>query len=189
MPRVGLTKAAVVDAAAELADATGREVTLAELADHLGVRAPSLYNHVAGQEGLRRELALRGLREMARRMGRAAVGKSGDAAIVAVADAYRGFAHEHPGLYAVFERAPVQDDPELNAAGAELVGIVVAALGSYGLEGDDALHATRGLRSLVHGFVSLERLGGFGLPLDVDESFRRLLRTFIAGLRAATTTA
>ena len=26
----------------------------------------------------------------------------------------------------------------------------------------------RGLRSLMHGFVSLETGGGFGLPLDVD---------------------
>jgi hypothetical protein len=28
----------------------------------------------------------------------------------------------------------------------------------------------------------LEATGGFGLPLDRDESFRRLLRMFIAGL-------
>ena len=86
MPRVGLTKAAVVDAAAELVDATGREVTLAELASHLGIRAPSLYNHVEGQEGLRRELALRSLREMGRRVGRAAAGRAGDEAVTAVAE-------------------------------------------------------------------------------------------------------
>jgi len=63
------------------------------------------------------------------------------------------------------------------------VGIVRAVLAGYGLEGDDALHATRGLRSLLHGFVSLETGGGFGLPLDLDESFRRLLQVFMAGLR------
>jgi hypothetical protein len=34
----------------------------------------------------------------------------------------------------------------------------------------------------VHGFASLEAAGGFGMPLDRDESFRRLIATFVAGL-------
>ena len=55
-------------------------------------------------------------------------------------------------------------------------------LRSYGLSGDDAVHAARGLRGLVHGFTTLESAGGFGLPLDLGESFRRLLQTFVRGL-------
>jgi hypothetical protein len=51
-------------------------------------------------------------------------------------------------------------------------------LESFALQGEDALHATRGLRSLVHGFATLEAAGGFGLPLDCDESFRRLVEMF-----------
>jgi hypothetical protein len=60
--------------------------------------------------------------------------------------------------------------------------VVVAVLDSFGLSGDDALHAVRGLRSIVHGFATLEVMGGFGLPLDCDESFRRLVSMFIRGL-------
>ena len=48
---------------------------------------------------------------------------------------------------------------------------------------EDGLHAVRGLRSVVHGFASLEVAGGFGLPLDLDESFRRLVEMFIGGLQ------
>ena len=49
--RAGLDRGMVVQAAAALADATGgREVSLSDLAAHLRVRTPSLYNHVAGQE-------------------------------------------------------------------------------------------------------------------------------------------
>nr|MDQ2831507.1 WHG domain-containing protein [Chloroflexota bacterium] len=55
-------------------------------------------------------------------------------------------------------------------------------LAPYGLRGAEETHAIRAWRSLVHGFVSLEMTGGFGLPLDLDESFRRLIRLFIAGL-------
>jgi AcrR family transcriptional regulator len=182
-PGPSLDRAAVAQAAAELADEAGLEgVTLGRVAAQLGVQPPSLYSHVAGLSGLRRELALVGLHELTRRLGRAAVGKAGDAALLALAHAYRDFAHEHPGVYAATLRAPEGSDAEWATAGEEVVGIVLAVLAGYGLEGDSGLHATRGLRSLLHGFVALEAAGGFGLPLSLDESFQRLLRIFIAGL-------
>jgi AcrR family transcriptional regulator len=181
--RAGLDRAAVVAAAARLADDEGAEaVSLARLAAVLGVRSPSLYNHVAGQEGLRRELALLGVKELTRRLSAAAVGKSRDAALFAIADAYRAFAKERPGVYATTLRAPDPGDEALQTASGELIAIIFAVLSGYGLSGDDALHATRALRSVAHGFVSLELASGFGLPLDLDESFRRLLRVFAAGL-------
>ena len=186
-PRAGLDRQAVVEAAATLADEEGLEaVTLAQLASRLGVRTPSLYNHVAGLEGLRRELALLGVRELGSRLGRAAIGKATDEAVEAIGGAYRSFVKEHPGLYAATLRASRFSEPadqKLQAAEQEVVEIVVAVLAPYGLRGDDALHAVRGLRSILDGLAALETAGGFGLALDLDESFRRLLRTFIEGLR------
>lgn len=182
-PGPSLDQQAVVQAAARLADEGGWEnITLGSVAAHLGVQTPSLYNHVAGVPGLRRAVALAGLRELTRRLERVAVGKAGDAAVLDLARAYRRFAHERPGVYAATLRAPEEGDAEWAALGAELVTIVLAVLASYGLEGDDALHAARGLRSLLHGFVALEAVGGFGLPLNRDESFTRLLQVFVAGL-------
>ena len=40
------------------------------------------------------------------------------------------------------------------------------------------VHAIRGLRALMHGFVSLEAAGGFAMPLDLDESYHRLVEGF-----------
>jgi AcrR family transcriptional regulator len=183
-PGSSLAHADVVQAGITLADAVGLEgVTLGGVAARLGVQPPSLYNHVAGLTGLRRALALWGLRELTHRLERAAVGKAGDDALLALAHTYRGFAREHPGVYAATLRAPEAGDAEWASAGAEVVGIVLAVLAGYSLEAEDALHATRGLRSVLHGFVSLEAAGGFGLPLNLDESFARLLQVFIAGLR------
>ena len=54
----------------------------------------------------------------------------------------------------------------------------------YGLRDEMALHMVRGFRSLVHGFVSLEVAGGFGLPLDLDKSFRLLIQGYIQMLSA-----
>ncbi len=179
-----LDRATVVQAAAELVDAEGLEhLTLAALAARLGVRTPSLYNHVTGLDGLRRDVALLAVRELQERLARAAIGKAGDAAVVALADAYRAFAREHPGRYAASLRAPALDDSEFQAVAAAVVAIIVAVLAFYDLHGDDAVHAVRGLRSILHGFVALEAAGGFELPLDRDESYRRLVRVFIEGLR------
>ncbi len=186
-PRAGLDRAAVAKAAGALADEEGLErLSLARVAERLGVRGPSLYNHVAGLEGVRRELALLGTRELGERMRRVAVGRAGDEALAAIAEAYRSFVKERPGLYAATLRASGSSDvpdPRLRAVEEEVVGVVLAVLAPYGLQGDEALHAVRGLRSIVHGFATLEVAGGFGLALDTDQSFRRLLRTFIEGLR------
>lgn len=183
--RAGLTHAAVVEAAAALVDTKGWDaLSLADLATQLGIRTPSLYNHVAGLDGLRHDLALQGMRELSRRLGRATIGKANDDAVLALAQAYRTFVREHPGLYAATVRPSSDpDDTEMQTAQSELVTIVLAVVASYGLQDDDALHAVRGLRSLAHGFASLEQAGGFELPLNNDESFRRLIMTFAQGLR------
>ena len=185
MPRAGLTPDAVLDAAATIADADGLPaVTLARLAAALGVRPPSLYKHVDGLDAIHHGLALRGLREAAARCQRATVGKARDQALFAFAHAYWQFARQHPGLYAASVRAAKPGENDLAAAGEVLIGIVLAVLSGYGVKGDDALHATRGLRAIIHGFVSLDAMGAFRLGLDLAESFDRLLRAYAADLAA-----
>ncbi len=184
MPRRGLDRAQVVAAAASIADADGLEaVTLARVAADLGVRPPALYVHVAGLGALRREIALLGVRELTAAMRDAAVGRSGEPALSAVAGAYRAYALAHPGRYAATVRAPDADDEELAAAAADAVGVLAAVLREWGLEGDDAIHAVRGIRAALHGFAAVERTGGFALEASVDESFARLVATLAAGLR------
>jgi AcrR family transcriptional regulator len=185
-----LDREAVVQAAVELLDSDGvGSLSLGHLAERLGVQTPSLYNHVEGMPGLVRQLTLRNAQDLAACMGDAAIGKSGPPALLAVAEAYRGYIKEHPGLYMASLRASgvqAQDgtpvDPDLAAAEERVVRIVLAVLDSFSLPGDDAIHAVRGLRSVVHGFATLEVAGGFGMPLDCDESFRRLMEILTRGL-------
>jgi AcrR family transcriptional regulator len=183
MPRAGLDTERVLDAAARIADADGLDaVTLARVAGQLGVRAPSLYNHVEGHAGLLRGLAVRGVRELTTALRDAAVGRSGADALAATARAYRAFAHAHPGLYAASVAAPATGDAEHRAAAQETVEVVFAVLRGWSLEGDDAVHVARAFRSAIHGFVGLEAAGGFGIPVDLDESFERLVGTLAGGL-------
>jgi AcrR family transcriptional regulator len=183
MPRMGLDAARVVDVAATLADADGlAAVTLARVAGELGVRAPSLYNHVDGRDALLRSVALRGVRELGDALRAAAVGRAGPDALVAAARAYRAYALAHPGRYAATVAAPTGDDPEYEAAVGETVDVLLAVLRAWELEGDDVVHAARAVRSAVHGFVALEAAGGFGIPIDLDASFEWLVATIAAGL-------
>ena len=181
--RRGLSRGVVVDAAARLADRDGLDaLTLGAVAAELGVRPPSLYNHVDGLHGLRRDLALRGVGEMGERLRDAAVGRAGADALVAVAAAYREYARERPGLYRALQRAPEPGDDELRDAAARLLAPVLAVLGGYGLADADAIHAARALRSALHGFVELERLRGFGIDIDLDQSYRWMVAALSAGL-------
>jgi AcrR family transcriptional regulator len=187
MPRAGLSTASVVSSAAEIADTEGLEaLTLARLASTAGVRTPSLYNHVTGLDDVRRRVALLALREIAAALRDAAVGRAGDDALVAAAGAYRAYALRHPGRYAAIQRAPAEGDEEMLAAGGEAVGVVLAMMRGYGLEGDDALHAARAVRSALHGFVALEAGGGFGIPIDLDESYARMVAVLGRGLAGPT---
>lgn len=182
MVRAGLDQEAVVGAAARLADAEGLQaVTLARLASDLGVRAPSLYAHVDGLGDLRRRLAARASRELGDRLQTAAAGRAGTEALQAVAWAYRDYAHQHPGSYAAVQNARAVADEQ---AARDLVDLVLAVLRGYRLDGDAAIHAARVFRSAMHGFVSLEADGGFGIPLSLDQSFELLISVIDEGLES-----
>jgi AcrR family transcriptional regulator len=182
VPRAGLNPAAVVDAALAVLDEAGVEgLTLAAVAAHAGVATPSLYKHVKGLGALRDLVGVRVLDELAASCEQAAMGRSTDDALAAVLHAYRRYGQEHPHRYAALPQQP-SDDPELTRAGDRAVAVFLAVLRGYGLDGADAIHVTRGLRAAAHGFVLLEIGGGFGLPEKLDDSYRVLIDTFVAGL-------
>jgi AcrR family transcriptional regulator len=183
--KAGLTLDVVVDAAQAVADETGLdELTLVAVADRLGIKPPSLYNHVDGLEGIRRQLALRGARRTAELVD-ALRSRQGDARVVRdIARAYRRFALDHPGLYeATVETSTLIDDDEVWREMEAAIEGLESVLGEMGIPPHRCVGAIRALRSTLHGFVTLERTGGFGLPEDSDESFETVLDLLIAGLR------
>lgn len=185
MPRAGLTPAVVVAEAAALADEVGYDqVTLAALAARFDVAVPSLYKHVGGLDAVRRGVAVLGIQELGRALDAAlaSVGDPPGPRLQALAGAYRAFAVAHPGRYAATVRAAAPDDPEHGAASGAVLTTVLAVLAERGLTGDDAIDAARALRAALHGFVALEAAGGFGLPLDVDRSFARMVGALDRGL-------
>jgi AcrR family transcriptional regulator len=186
VPRAGLRRDVLGAAAADIADEGGwAELTLAAVAARFGVRQPSLYKHVGSLAQLRRDVSVLGARELHKELSAAAVGRSGTDALLAMADAYRTFAQAHPGRYAASVVAPAAGDAEHEAIAVEMARTVAAVLGAYQLGADDQVHAIRALRSLMHGFASLQAAGGFALPQDLDESYHRMVSGFAKSMEAA----
>lgn len=176
MPRAGLSEVVVVEEAERLIDEVGlARLTLVELAARLGVRQPSLYKHIQGTDGLVRSIAIRAKNDLAYVLARAAVGRERADALSSISDAYRAWALEHPGRYATGQVAPTPGDTEDEAASLSVLEVITDVLAGYKLADDEAIHAARALRSAVHGFITLESSGGFGLPVDIDRSFQRLV--------------
>ncbi|MFF4880556.1 MULTISPECIES: TetR/AcrR family transcriptional regulator [unclassified Micromonospora] len=176
MARAGVTAERLTLAAAELADEAGMEnVTVAALARHFGVKDASLYFHIRNGQDLRVRVALLALAELADRVGAALAGRAGKDALVAFANAYRGYAKQHPGRYAAMQ---IDLDPETAAASAGVrhAEMTRAILRGYRLPEPDQTDAVRMMHSTFHGFVSLERTGGFRhTPRTTDDSWSRTL--------------
>ncbi|HEY0276920.1 MAG TPA: TetR-like C-terminal domain-containing protein [Solirubrobacterales bacterium] len=90
-----------------------------------------------------------------------------------------------PGRYATTVRAPARDDEEAQTLATRGLAPIYAVLAGWGIEGDQATHLVRVIRSALHGFVSLEQGGGFGIPLQIDESFDLLVDSLVAAIQAA----
>jgi AcrR family transcriptional regulator len=182
MPRAGLSARTVVDAAIEVLDEQGPDgLTLAGVATRVGVAAPSLYKHVQGLPELRTLVGIRVMEELSEHLTLAVLGRGGDEAIAALMHACRDYVLRHPARYAAMPVQPL-DDPAMAAAGTRLLNVFLAVLRSHDLTGPAAIHATRCLRAIVHGFATIEAAGGFGLPEEIDETYEWLIRMFLTNL-------
>jgi len=185
--RIKLDLPIILQKAVEIVDEQGLDqLSIGLLAEKLDVRPPSLYNHLDGLHELRQKLAIQGVKKLNEYMLQAAVGRSGDDAIRAISQAYIQFVRVHPGLYDASTRFPDANDQELQQAQRSVVQLVLQVLDAYNLQEEMAIHMVRGLRSILHGFTSIEQMGGFGMPLDINKSFSILLNTFIEGIHAVT---
>ncbi|HSV81076.1 MAG TPA: TetR/AcrR family transcriptional regulator [Ramlibacter sp.] len=180
----GLDRQQVLEAARELCGSAGvQQLSVKELAQRLGIQPPSVYAHFqGGLADLRRALALWGHRALAEHLQGAAAGLAGSAALLALAHAYRDFIRREPGLYSATVATPREDDAELREASEVWVGVLFDAAQSLGLSHEDAVHALRGIRSIVHGFGLLETSGAFLGPVDRDSSFTQVLKTFVTAV-------
>lgn len=186
MPRVGLSTSQVVAAGATLADEIGfSAVSLAVLADRLGVKPPALYKHIDGVADLQHRIAALAMTEFGEDLREALQGKSGSDALAALFTTMRSYVEQHPGRYSATTGAVFrgEDDPLL-MAGLRVINSIGAVLAGYGIAPGEMDHAIRAVRCIIHGFAVLQAASAFQWSNDPDDSFAWMIRFVDAGLRA-----
>ena len=181
-----LSRDSVVNAALTFLDREGWDaLTINALATQLGTKGPSLYNHVDSLQDLRRTVRMRVVKDIIDMLNTVGQGRTRDDAVMAMASAYRSYAHHHPGRYSAFTRMPLGggDDPEFTDATRAAAGPVIAVLASYGLDGEDAFYAALEFWSAMHGFVLLEMTGVMGSIVDTDTVFSDMVMRLAAGMQ------
>jgi AcrR family transcriptional regulator len=158
----------IVDAARELLEADGPErLTMRRLGERLGMRAPSLYKHVADKDELEVLLIVVALLEMGTQLHAAVdglprrVGRR--SALTSLARVYRAWALAHPHLYRLATEGPLPRErlPEgLEAWTAEPLVRVA---------GTEA--KARATWAFAHGMTILELDGRFPAHADLDAAW------------------
>jgi len=183
-PRAGITQMDIVNAAIELANTKGmKEVTMANLAKELTIKPPSLYNHIKGLSDLLNILTLKALSDLYEVLKQSLANATKENSIYAASMAYLTFAREQPGLYELTIETTVSKGEDIKIVSGKIIDLLIDILHFYHLEKEDTIHAIRGLRSILHGFASIENNRGFGMPVNVDESFHFLITTYVNGLQ------
>jgi AcrR family transcriptional regulator len=179
-----LSRDSIVNAALTFLDREGWDaLTINALATQLGTKGPSLYNHVNSLADMRRTVRMRVIGDILEMLTTVGQGRERDDAVMAMASAYRSYAHHHPGRYSAFTRMPLGgDDPEFTDATRAAAGPVIAVLASYGLDGEDAFHAALEFWSAMHGFVLLEMTGVMNGIVDTDTVFSDMVMRLASGL-------
>ncbi len=184
-----LSRDSIVNAALTFLDREGWDaLTINALANQLGTKGPSLYNHVHSLDDLRRSVRMRVVDDIISMLNTVGHGRTRDEAVVVMASAYRSYAHHHPGRYSAFTRMPLGgDDPEFTAATRAAAGPVISVLGSYGLDGENAFYAALEFWSALHGFVLLEMTGVMD-DIDTDAVFTDMVLRLASGMERRSST-
>ena len=152
-------RAEILAVAEALLEAEGPDaLTMRRVAEEMGIKAPSLYKHVANKDAIEAGLQERALRDLAEWLT-----PSGQD-LTALTRRYREWALAHPGLYELATRRPLRRDEIAPGVEAAAAAQVVAAVG-----GDE--HRARALWAQAHGLVDLELADRFPPGADLDRTW------------------
>lgn len=175
--------AAIVAAGRHLLETRGVEaLTMRDVADAVGVRAPSLYKRVRGRGDLVRLILEDVADELTAALDAAAAFGDPVADLRAMAAAYRAFAHSNPVAYTLMY-AP-QPVPGATARSVRSSAALLRAVTE--LAGPErALPAARTIVAWANGFITMELAGAFRLGGDLQEAWEFGLDRILSAVRAA----
>jgi AcrR family transcriptional regulator len=173
----------IIETAVQLIETEGVEqLTLTRLAAALGIKAPSLYRHLANKDALIQAVVGRTYQQLFAAYESAQAQAAGDAAsqLQAILHAHRAFAHAHPQTYLLaFTTTLPQQQADANAL--EQGALPIQALMSQLSGPADSLPALRGALALAHGFVMLELKGQLRRGGNLTAAFEAAVTAYLNG--------
>jgi AcrR family transcriptional regulator len=169
----------IVTAARRLLEEEGPEaLSMRNVAAEIGIRAPSLYEHVADKRALESAIIAAGLREQGAAFREALAADPGGDPLSVVAHAWRRWAKAHPHVYGLIYVRDL-DRSDSAVADAELA----AGAPLREICGGDLVTA-RVIWAFAHGMVNLELTDRFPPGTDVEALWARGLDALRALLPA-----
>jgi len=158
----------IIEAARRLLEEQGPEaLSMRNVAAEIGIRAPSLYEHVTDKRALESAIIADALTEQGEAQLAFLENYHGDDPLTGIAKNYRQWALDHPHLYRlVFSRDLDRDEP------AVVTAEHLAAQPMRRITGGD-ISASRAIWAFAHGMVSLELADRFPPDTDIDELWLR----------------
>lgn len=153
----------IIDAAARILERDGREgLTMRAIATELGIRAPSLYKHIANKRQVEVTLMAEALQQQAEMFEK--VVANSDDPVPGIGAAYRSWALQHPHLYTLMNDQPLPREELPDGLEERAVRPLLEALG-----GDT--NRARAAWAFAHGMVTLELADRFPKHADLEAAW------------------
>ena len=178
-----VTKAEVIKTASDMADRNGlHNVSLKAIAENLGIRTPSLYNHIGSLDELLREIAHSGMRTMNEKMIRAAIGKTGDSALKLVAVEYLNYINALGICYEMrIQWASWNGTEETAIIFNDYLSLLKTLICSCGFNPDKTTEILNMVTGMLHGYTTLQLRYAFSNPDKVRKELSEAIDTLLLG--------
>lgn len=184
MPRIGLTHEKVIENAANLANKKGLSyVTISSLAEFLGIKKPSLYNHIKSQEDIYEGIMIYGWKNGVQPIAENLHENNPQKALKKYARAFYKYALDNPGIFEAMLWYNKYKSPELIEASEKIYDFFFTQTDKMNIDHESANHLLRTFRAFLEGFLLLVIHNSFGNPISIEESFELSLDVLIGGMK------
>ena len=170
--KMRVSREAVIRTASELIDEKGLyQVALKDVADKLGIRTPSLYNHIDSLDELLHEVAHAGMRAMNTQMMQSVLGKTAKDALKAAAVEYLNYMILHPGIYETIQWISFHGTKETEALLEQYHSLLQVLVRSCDFPSEKTSEIVDMFTGLLHGYTTQQ----LGKALKTPDPVRRQL--------------
>ncbi len=183
MPRTGLSKEKIIEKAAELANERGLSyLSVTTLADYLGIKKPSLYNHMKTIDDMHRSLMIYGWRMVSEEVVKGIDSLDEKTNLTEYGRKFYKFAIDNPGVFEAMLWYNKYSDDTLISATEGLYTFFFKQTDGLGIDREIANHLLRTYRAFLEGFIMLQIHNSFGNPISMNESFEISMNVLISGI-------